>query len=577
LAESGVGEYCAPLFKVVTITLLSSWVLSLTMIPMLCVIFLRVKQQKQKNPYDSKFYKKYRSFLLLLLRHRLLTVLTVLVIFFIALQGFALLPNIFFPSGDKAIYTAEVNLPTGTPIKRTVEVIDQLEKFLNRDLVIDETRPDGIVDWSTFIGQGPPTFALGFMPEQANPGYACLIVNATTGGPILDDLIQKTELYCRELFPDVRPSIQRLELGPPPDAPVNIRIFGKDLGRLSQIAEQVKEKLASIPGTKDIHDDWGLQRKKLMVKINQARAKRAGVTNQDIAMSLQAALTGIETTQFREEDQVIPITLRSMESERQDIGKLETINVYSQATGQNVSLKQVADLEIVWEPSKRYRRDLLKAMSIKCDVSSQVTPIAVAQEMEPWLEAEKANWEIGYKYEIGGEAESSEEASKSINDKLPIAGLIIVLLLVGQFNSIRRPMIILMTIPLGIIGVIIGLLILRSYFGFMTLLGVISLAGVVINNAIVLIDRIRIEREENGLEPQRAVIEATQRRLRPILLTTATTIGGLLPLYLGGGSLWEPMAIAIMFGLAFATILTLGVVPVLYSIFFKVKFREFKY
>jgi multidrug efflux pump subunit AcrB len=294
-------------------------------------------------------------------------------------------------------------------------------------------------------------------------------------------------------------------------------------------------------------------------------------------MSLQAALAGIETTQFREEDQVIPITLRSMESERQDIGKLETINVYSQTTGQNVPLKQVADLEIAWEPSKRYRRDLLKAMSIKCDVSSQVTPIAVAREMKPWLEMEKANWEIGYKYEIGGEAESSEEASKSINDKLPIAGLIIVLLLVGQFNSIRRPMIILMTIPLGIIGVIIGLLILRSYFGFMTLLGVISLAGVVINNAIVLIDRIRIERVENGLEPQRAVIEAAQRRLRPILLTTATTIGGLIPLYLGGGSLWEPMAIAIMFGLAFATILTLGVVPVLYSIFFKVKFKEFNY
>ncbi|MFC1682688.1 efflux RND transporter permease subunit [Candidatus Zixiibacteriota bacterium] len=577
LAASGVGEYCAPLFKVVTITLLSSWILSLTMIPMLCVVFLRVKQQKQENQFETKFYTKYRSFLIMMLRHRLLTVLAVLVIFFIALQGFALLPNIFFPSGDKAIYTAEINLPTGTPIERTVEIVDQLEEYIHRDLVIDETRSEGIVDWSIFIGQGPPTFALGFMPEQANPGYACLIVNATTGGPFLDELIQKTEVYCREHFPDVRPNIRRMDLGPPPDAPVSIRIFGKDLDRLAQIADQVKEKLASIQGTKDIHDNWGLRRKKLVVAINQARAKRAGVTNQDIAISLQAALAGIETTQFREQDQVIPITLRSMESERQDIGKLETINVYSQATGQNVPLKQVADLEITWEPSKRYRRDLLKAMSIKCDVSSQTTPIAVSKEMKTWLEREKENWKIGYKYEIGGEAESSEEASKSINDKLPIAGLIIVLLLVGQFNSLRRPAIILMTIPLGIIGVIIGLLILRSYFGFMTLLGVISLAGVVINNAIVLIDRIRIERQENGLEPQRAVIEAAQRRLRPILLTTATTIGGLLPLYFGGGSLWEPMTIAIMFGLAFATVLTLGVVPVLYAIFFKVKFKGFNY
>ncbi len=173
--------------------------------------------------------------------------------------------------------------------------------------------------------------------------------------------------------------------------------------------------------------------------------------------------------------------------------------------------------------------------------------------------------------------ESSVEASNSINEKLPIAGLIIVLLLVVQFNSIRKPFIILTTIPLGIIGVIIGLLVMRSYFGFMTLLGLISLAGVVINNAIVLIDRIRIEMEENGLEPQRAVVESAQRRLRPILLTTATTIGGLIPLYIGGGPMWEPMAVAIMFGLAFATLLTLGFVPVLYSLLFRVKFKDFVY
>jgi multidrug efflux pump subunit AcrB len=161
--------------------------------------------------------------------------------------------------------------------------------------------------------------------------------------------------------------------------------------------------------------------------------------------------------------------------------------------------------------------------------------------------------------------------------KLPVAALIIVLLLVGQFNSFRRPAIILITIPLGIIGVVIGLIVLRSYFGFMTLLGIIALSGIVINNAIVLLDRIRIEIEENGLEPQRAVVESAQRRLRPILLTTGTTIGGLLPLYLGGGPMWEPMAVAIMFGLLFATALTLGVVPVLYSLFFRVTYRDFDY
>jgi multidrug efflux pump subunit AcrB len=190
---------------------------------------------------------------------------------------------------------------------------------------------------------------------------------------------------------------------------------------------------------------------------------------------------------------------------------------------------------------------------------------------------QQQSWPRGYAWEFGGATEKSADANASIAAKLPVAGLIIVLLLVGQFNSIRRPLIILLTIPLGLIGVVIGLLAANSYFGFMTLLGVIALAGVVINNAIVLLDRIRIEIEDNGLEPPRAIIKAAQRRLRPILLTTGTTVGGLIPLWLSGGLMWEPLAIAIMVGLLFATVLTLGIVPVLYSLFFRVRFTGFRY
>jgi multidrug efflux pump subunit AcrB len=313
------------------------------------------------------------------------------------------------------------------------------------------------------------------------------------------------------------------------------------------------------------------------VRVNQARARRAGVTNQDIAISLQTALTGIEATQYREEDKVIPVTLRTPAAERHDVGKIETINVYSQATGRSVPLKQVADVEVVWQPAKVIRRDRLKTVSVRCDVTEETTPIKVSGIMDEWLAGEKATWDVGYKYSLGGELESSVQANESIMVKLPIAGLIIVILLVIQFNSIRKPVIILTTIPLGLIGVVIGLLVARSYFGFMTLLGIVSLAGIVINNAIVLLDRIKIEIDERGLEPARAVVEATQRRLRPILLTTATTIGGLIPLWIGGGPMWETMAIAIIFGLAFATALTLGVVPVLYSVFYRVKFKDFRY
>jgi multidrug efflux pump subunit AcrB len=214
-------------------------------------------------------------------------------------------------------------------------------------------------------------------------------------------------------------------------------------------------------------------------------------------------------------------------------------------------------------------------VTVESDLEPGYTANQINRSLTPWLEEESKSWPLGYSWELGGEEEEATKANASIAEQLPVAGLVIVLLLVTQFNSIRRPLIILITIPLGLIGVVIGLVVMRSYFGFMTLLGVISLAGIVINNAIVLLDRIKIEIEQHSLTPQHALIEASQRRLRPILLTTVTTLGGLLPLYLGGGPMYQPMAVAIMFGLIFSTALTLGVVPVLYSLFFKVSYKDF--
>jgi multidrug efflux pump subunit AcrB len=576
LAESGVGEYTAPLFKVVTITLLSSWVLALTMTPLLCTRFLKVRPAPEADHFDASLYRRYRSLLLAMLRHRGLTVIGTVVVFILALQGFRFLPNIFFPPNDKTVFTAEFELPIGTPIERTEAVMREIEAFMADSLVAGRGSKEGIANWSTYMGEGAPRFVLTYNPEPAKPEYAIMVVN-TTSLEIADPLIRRMERFCFERFPDLRSDIRLLPLGPPPVAPVEIRISGKELNEVFRISDRVKEKLASVPGTKNIHDNWGMRTKKLIVRVNQARARRAGVTNRDIAISLQTALTGIEATQYREEDKVIPVTLRTVEAERQDIGKIETINVYSQSTGRSVPLKQVADVEIVWQPSRVMRRDRLKTVSVRSDVTNETTPIRVSGIMDEWLAGEKTTWDVGYKHGMGGELESSAQANESIMVKLPIAGLIIVILLVAQFNSIRRPVIILTTIPLGLIGVVIGLLVARSYFGFMTLLGIVSLAGIVINNAIVLLDRIKIEIEEHGLEPARAVVEAAQRRLRPILLTTATTIGGLIPLWIGGGPMWETMAIAIIFGLAFATALTLGVVPVLYSIFYRVKFKGFRY
>ena len=289
---------------------------------------------------------------------------------------------------------------------------------------------------------------------------------------------------------------------------------------------------------------------------------------------MQAYLTGLATTQYREDDELIPVVLRSRADQRTDPARIGTMNVFSQATGRSVPLSQVADPRMVWQPGVIERRNRLRTVSVEALLEVGFTAADVNQVMQPWLKEQQVSWPFGYNWEFGGEAETSGKANASIGAKLPIAALIIMLLLVAQFNSLRRPIIILLTIPLALIGVVAGLLLMRSYFGFMTLLGIISLSGIVINNAIVLLDRIRIEADENGLDPAAAVLAAARHRVRPILLTTATTVAGLTPLWLGGGPMWEPMAIAIIFGLIFATILTLGVVPVLYSLFYRIDFRH---
>ncbi|MFC2084446.1 efflux RND transporter permease subunit [Bacteroidota bacterium] len=575
LAHSAVGEYTAPLFKVVTITLLSSWILALTMTPLLCSKFIKVKTKKSGS-YDSKFYSIYRNFLIFLLKRKALTMISVFVLFVLTMMAAGFIPGMFFPPNDKAIFTAEIELPYGTAIERTNEVIKDIEKYIVNELKVNEERLEGVTNWMAFIGSGYPRFYLSANVKQPSPGYSAFVLNCTSRA-IVDEMIPKLEKYCFNNFPEAITKIFPLQLGPPVKDPVEVRVYGKDINTLFGLVNKIKVQLGKIEGTKNIQDNWGVRTQKLLVRIDDTRAKMSDLTNQDIAVSLQTLLSGFKTTEYREGDKVIPVIMRSVAEERENIDRIEGLNIYSMSTGKSVPLKQVADIELVWENSQIMRRNRYKSITISSSIFSGYNAAQVTAELEKWLGVEKETWPIGYTYEYGGENEASEEANKSIMAQLPIAGLLIILLLVIQFNSFRKPAIILITIPLGLIGVVIGLLIFQSYFGFMTLLGVISLSGIVINNAIVLLERIQLEIDENGLTPQRAVVEAAQRRLRPILLTTATTIGGLIPLYLGGGPMWEPMAIAIMVGLLFATLLTLGVIPVLYSSFFKVKYKGFIY
>ena len=580
LAESTVGEYTSPIFTVVTITLLCSWLLALTMTPLLCVAFIKVKQNQEES-MNGRFYRMYRGFLIGLLKRRLLTVAGVIAIFMGSLQLLPYIPAIFFPANDKPIMSIDVELPIGTPLSKTQEVVASIENYIQTEMMAefegDDVVTDGIEAFASFIGAGAPRFFLSYSPEPPSPEYAFILINVTNRWKVDTDFVPELQAFCNSNFPDLTAKVKALDLGPPVTAPVQVRVSGKEQDEVFALADEVKAELAKIAGTRDIKDNWGPRSKKLLVKVNQPRAQRAGVSSQDIAVSLQTVLSGIETTDYRENDEVIPVVLRSVAADRKDVGKIESHNVYSQSSGRAVPLKQVADVEVVFESAKIWRWDRLKTVTVDANIEPGANAIAIANQLDAVLAPQAAGWPVGYKYELGGELESSGEANESIMAKLPIAFLFIILLLVGQFDSIRRPTIILLTIPFGLVGVFIGLLVTQKPLGFIAFLGVIALAGIVINNAIVLLDRIKIEIEENGIEPHRAVVEAAQRRLRPILLTTATTVGGLVPLWLGGGPMFEAMAVAILFGLMFATVLTLGLVPVLYALFFRLKYKGFEY
>ena len=489
----------------------------------------------------------------------------------------SLVPNIFFPPNDKPILTAEFELPVGTAIERTEEVIKQIETYVQETMVTsDPENEEGVLDWSSYIGSGSPKFMLSYNPRQRASEYGMMLINCTSR-KYVDNAIKQIEEFCNQNFPEVIPKINPLALGPPITDPVEIRISGKDPDIVFGHVDKIKTRLISLNKVHNIKDDWGTRIQKIIVRIDEARAKRSGITNRDIAVSLQTLLSGFKTTEYREGNKLIPVIMRTIAKDRENIDKIASLNVYSLQTGKAVPIQQVADFELVWQPAKIIRRDRLTTVTVSAGLLTGYTTVEVINEIEKWLTDESIDWPVGYKYEYGGEIESSEKSSKAIGDQLPIAMFIIVLLLVIQFNSIRKPIIILLVVPLGIIGVFLGLIIFNSYFGFMTLLGIVALTGIVINNAIVLLERIQLEMDEKGFSPQRAIVEAAQRRMRPILLTTATTIGGLIPLYLGGGPMWEPMAIAIMCGLAFATILTLGIVPVLYSLFYKVNYKGYDF
>lgn len=598
LAESTTGEYTAPIAEVVGIALLASWVLSLTFVPLCCVLFMGKKKSKgpqsDDGPPQGRFQVRYRAFLSLLLRWRWVGVAAALAVFYGATVLFGFVPQQFFPGKPWPQVTVELELPEGTPQSRTDQVVQDIEGFLADELLMPEwnervasrkvaavePRADrvGVVSWSAFVGSGAPRYVLGYAPQQPRENFAYLLINAENYA-YQDEVLERVRNYIQERFPEANARVMPLRNGPPLQYPVEIRLSGSDIDSLRKIVAETEQKLRSLGGLVRIGNNWGPDTPKVKVDIDPVRLAQAGLTHADVAQSLDTAFRGRRLSQYRDGNDVVPIELRRQDAPFATVDDIRYTSVFRQQDGRSVPLLQVADVSTSFEPPVIRRRDRLRTITVRADIAPDaprsVTAFSVANQMQPWLESQQKTWPFGYGWEFGGEVESSGKANASIQAKQPIALLIIVLCLVFQFNTLREPLIVLLTLPFAIIGVAAGLYLTQKPFGFMALLGVIALFGIVINNAIVLLDRVQIE-IANGMDKAEAILDASQRRLRPILLTTATTVAGLIPLAVSGGPLFSPMAVALMSGLLVSTLLTLGLVPILYAILHRLPRRRLK-
>ncbi|AMK12578.1 efflux RND transporter permease subunit [Pseudodesulfovibrio indicus] len=560
-----VGEFCSSLFVVVTLTLACSWALSMSMVPMLCYYLLKPKVTVQT--YANRLYRAYRGLLLWSLRNR--TVFVALILIFCAVSGWAFryVPKMFFPPNERAQFTIDFWQPYGTDITATERRVERLEKVLLADADVSQV--------GVFVGHGGPRWYLPLNLEQKNDNLATFVVN-TRSVESVDGVIKRTRKALEDGFPDADYSLNKLMNGPPVGAKLQIRLSGPDIKTLYALRDEIVPLVESQPGVTRVWDDWGQWTKKMMVEVDQDKAREAGLSSFDVAVSLQAAMSGLRASNYREGDTIIPILLRNDEGFRGRLDKLDSLNVYSYDTGASVPLSQVATTRLDWQPSDIRRRDQGRTMTIKADVADGYYALSILNTVRPEVTAlmAKGDWPLGYSVEYGGEFEESAEAQAAINANMPLAMGLLVLVLVFQFNSIRRPVIILLTLPPMIIGIAAGMLATNSPFGFMPMLGMISLLGIIVNNAIMLIDRIEIQRKR-GLDLDDSIVLSAMERARPIIMTATTTIIGMVPLSLQGGEMWRPMANLIMSGLTVATVLTLVLCPVLYSLFFRQSFKGY--
>jgi multidrug efflux pump subunit AcrB len=545
---------------------MGSWFFSMFSSTSMCYWFLKTKptgggdQKQAGDPYQGKFYRFYRQILKFSLRYRFLVLAVTGGIFAVAIYAASFIPQAFFPSGDRNQYLIYLDLPAGTRIEETDRTVRKLSAWLQ-----DKEKNPEITGTIAYVGNGGPRFFLSLAPVDPDPFVGFLIVNTETNKEV-PELVTRTSQYLADNFPNVRGRVKSMWLGGSETGLFQIRLSGPGIEVLWEQAEQLMAALRKIPGTIDIKQDWNNRVFTAMVDVDQARASRAGVTSQEVADALVFFVDGTTSTNFYQGDVQIPIVGRGVKTERDSPDSLRTLGIRS-SSGGSVPLNQVADVYIIGELNRivRYNQERTITVSAKNQVLKASEIFAA---LKPTLDGMK--FPKNYHWKTGGELEDSARAQKNLAKwMLPCFGGI-VFLLVWQFNSIRRAAIIILTMPLVIVGSVVGLLAMQADFGFMVILGLLALAGSIVNNGIVMIDKIE-ENRRDGQTPYDAVINSAVSRFRPILLSVSTTMLGFSPLIINHDPLFYGMACVMFFGLGIGSLFTLNYVPALYSIFFRVK------
>src|SRR5215813_5180424 len=566
-AKSSAGEYAGGIFWIVGLALLASWVVAVLFTPYLGLKLLPnlAKAHARGNPdaiYDTRIYRALRRAIEFALRWRRSVVALTVVTFVAAVVGFGFVQQQFFPTSTRTELFLEMRLPEGTAIGVTDATAKKAERLLAGD-------PD-IATYTTYVGQGSPRFWLGLNPVLPNPNFAQIVIVTKNleGRERVKARLEKA--IADGALPEARTRVDRFNFGPPVGFPVQFRVVGPDSMKVRAIADDVRAVMATNRKIIDPHLNWGEEVKSIRLEVDQDRARAIGLTPQDVAQNLQTLLSGFTITQYREGIEHIDVVARAVAVERLDLDRLPTLTIATR-NGVAVPLSQFARLNYEYEEPILWRRNRDTVLTVRGDIVDNVQAPDVTNEVLPKLKPIKDALPYGYRIETGGSIEESAKANGALVAVFPVMAIVTLSLLMIQLQSFSRLALVFATAPLGVIGATGALLISNRPFGFVALLGLIALAGMIMRNTVILVDQIDHDIAA-GHGRHRAVIDATVRRARPVALTAFAAILGMIPL--AGNIFWGPMAITIMGGLFAATILTLVVVPALYALWFRVREHE---